>query len=254
MGKTATTLNLAAALIRREYKVLAIDLDPQRGNLSQTLHADKTCPSMREVICDGMPLADVIQHTAVCDLAPATVDMSGIDVALAMKGTLAKDRKVKTAIAKLPEGMYDYILIDTPPALNLLTINAMVAADEILVVTEADINAMHGIIQLNEMVQNIRQEYSPDLSYAGILFAKFNARTNIGQDMKEVGDNMGQQVGARVFNTVIRASVAIPESITQGMDVFSYEARSNPAEDYEKFAEEFLQNSSATESSAGVEA
>lgn len=240
VGKTATVLNLASELSRRGYSVLAIDLDPQQGNLSQTLHADKGLESMYEVICGDADLADVIQHTKFFDIATATVDMSNIDDKLNSNGGVGRERRLKKAIASLPEGSYDFIILDTPPALNLLTTNALVAADAVLVVTESDVNAMHGMKQLKEMVDSVKEYYNPSVGYAGVLLSKFNERTNIGKMMQDICGQLADVMKTDVFKTTIRASVIVPESIVAGTDVYTRDPNAGVTRDYNAFATELL--------------
>lgn len=246
VGKTATALNLIREMQREGLKVLAVDLDPQRGNLSQTIHADKDMESMYEVLAGEATLADTIQTTDLFDLAPATLDMANIDIKLNSNGGAGRERRLKKALQSLPEGAYDYVVIDTPPALNLLTMNAMVAADYILVVAEPDVNALNGIVQLNEMIQEVRENYNPDLAYAGILMTKYEKQTNIAQDMRGMFEQVAaQMMGTKVFDTTIRKGVAVPMSLANATDVRTQDSSSGPAADYKNFAAEFLHTISA---------
>ena len=242
VGKTSTTLNLAAALIRRGYKPLVVDLDPQQGNLSQTVGADKTQESMFEVLCGDANINEVIQTTKMFDIATATLDMQGIESKLnSMSGGAGREHRLAMALEDLPEGKYDIVLIDTPPALDVLTTNALVASNKVLVVVEADVNAMHGMKQLGEAVSVIRKFYNKDLGYSGILMTKFQSRTNNGRDMRVVAEAIGESIGTGVFKTAIRHGASIPDAMRNQMDAYSWDKESGPAVDYEAFADEFIQ-------------
>lgn len=241
VGKTATTLNLLSSLKRRGYNVLGIDMDPQRGNLSQTLQADKTVQSMFEVLCRDAKLEDVIQQTELFDLAPATIDMADIDLQLNRNGGAGRESRLKEAIQSLDKGRYDFVVIDTPPALNLLTLNALTAAEYILVITVPDVNAMEGMLQLHEMVSSIQGSYNRDLRYIGILMNKYQGQTNISKEMRSVSDQLTEsKLGARMFNTNIRSGVVIPSALSNHCDAIAQDPESGPAKDYEAFVDEFL--------------
>ncbi len=241
VGKTSTTLNLAAALVRRGYHPLIIDLDPQQGNLSQTVGADKTQESMFEVLCGDVSINEVIQSTKICDIATATLDMQGIESKLnSVNGGAGREHRLSIALEELPAGKYDIVLIDTPPALDVLTTNALVASNYVLVVVEADVNAMHGMKQLGEAVTVIRKFYNKELAYAGILMTKFQKQTNNAKDMRVVASAIGESIGTGVFDTAIRLGVSIPDAMRNQMDAYSWDSKSNPAVDYENFADEFI--------------
>lgn len=241
VGKTVTTLNLAAALTRRGYKVLMIDIDPQRGNLSQTLHADKTLESMFEVLSKETTLAEIIQETPYGDLATATVDMSNIDAKLNSNGGAGRERRLKEAIQSLDPNKYDFVVIDTPPSLSLLTVNALVAADYVVVTAEPDINAMQGITQLNDMVKEIRQYYNPELKYAGILITKYRTNTDISAEMHEIASTLAQKsIETKVFTSYIRFAAVVPTATLHGTDIYTENKKSNPALDYEAFCDELV--------------
>lgn len=241
VGKTTTVLNLVAGLKRRGYRVLAVDLDPQQGNLTQTVGADKLQQSMFEVLTEGLPIVDAIQHTECCDIATATVDMVSVETVLSTNGGIARERKLRNALKRLDkENLYDVVIVDTPPALDLLVTNALTAADSVVVAVEADINSMHGMKQLDAIVKAIKDNYNESLEYAGILITKFNGRTNNGKDMREIAMKIGNTMGTRVFDTCIRNGVAVPEAARNSVDVFSWSPDSGPAQDYEKLTDEII--------------
>lgn len=241
VGKTTTALNLAMGLQRKGYKVLAIDLDPQQGNLTQTVKADKTVYSMMEVLLEEDELQNVIQDTCIgLDLAAATEDMTAIDSRMAAIGSIAKERKLRDAVHALPEGMYDYVIVDTPPALGTLTLNALTAADYVLIVAEPDTNSMHGINKLHETMVEIKKYFNPDVKYCGILLTKTKANTNITKLMSEITRTIGEKIGAAVFNTTIRNSVTIPGAVAEFKDIWAFDKSCGAAQDYEALVEEVI--------------
>lgn len=247
VGKTATSLNLAMGLIRRGYRVLAIDLDPQQGNLSQTIGADKELYSMYEVLTEKDTLENAIQQTTIgLDIVSATIDMATIEDLLSRDGGVGREQKLKAALQAMPQG-YDFVIIDTPPALNLLTTNALVAANYVVVVAEPDMNSMHGINQLNAMLVNIRKWYNKTVTYAGVLLTKVKKNTNIAKVMADLGAQLSAQNGTSLFNTTIRYSVAVPEAVMNQQDVMTFAKsrgegkRCGAALDYEAFTDELLE-------------
>lgn len=243
VGKTTTAMNLADGLTRQGRRVLLVDMDPQQGNLTQTLRADKTMQSVKEVMLGETTLQDIIQNTVICDLAPATIDLVEVRDKLTDMG---REYKLKEALDSLPEGSYDCVIIDTPPSLDILTVNALVASDYIIVVTEADLNAMHGIGQLNAIVCNVRRYGNSGLSYAGILMNKLNERTNNGKEMKQVAEQLSRDLQTSVFASTIRQGVAVPDSMKNGESAWTWDKDSGPAVDYDAFAKEFAEKMGLT--------
>lgn len=242
VGKTTTSLNLAMGLIRKGFKVLVIDLDPQQGNLTQTLRADKTLVSMTEVLLEEERLLDVIQNTGLgLDLASATEDMTALDSKMAASGAVCKERKLRDAVESLPQDMYDYVIVDTPPALGTLTLNAMTAADYVLIVAEPDMNSMHGIKKLHETMSEVKRYFNANAKYCGILLTKTKVNTNITKLMSELSNSIGKSIGADVLKTTIRNSVAIPGAIAEGKDVWTFDKSCGAAHDYEAVTEEIIE-------------
>lgn len=241
VGKTATALNLAAGLKERGYKVLAVDLDPQNGNLSNTVLADKTVVSMFEVLCGEYKMEDVIQHLDLFDIVPATIDMANIETPLSKNGGVGREYRLREVIRSLPADAYDFVIVDTPPALNLLATNALTAADYVLVVTDPDANALQGMTQLNEMVKQIRAYANPGLQYIGVLMTKYQVNTNISREMKQMTEELSKMFGTSLFTTPIRVGVAVPGSFTNACPVWQQDPESGPAIDYNNFVTEFIQ-------------
>lgn len=241
VGKTTTALNLAAGLKERGYRVLAVDLDPQEGNLSHSVRADKTVMSMFEVLCGECQMADVIQKLEIFDIIPATIDMANIDAALNKNAGVGREYRLKEALNKLPPNTYDFVIIDTPPGLSVLSSNALTAADYVLGVTDPDENALMGIVQLNEMVKQIQIYANPRLKYIGLLMTKYQLQTTVSKEMKQALQELAKSFGTEPFMTPIRLGVAVPSSFTNACPSWQQDPGSGPSIDYNKFIEEFIQ-------------
>ena len=238
VGKTTTAQALTAGLTGRGNKVLAVDLDPQ-GNLSAACGA--TCynvPSVFELLKQEAAPAEAVQHMAGgYDVIPSNILLAGAEqVIIAQTG---KEYRLKEAIDPI-KGDYDYIIIDTPPSLGVLTVNAFTASTDIIIPTTAGIFATAGITQLNGTVQSVQRYCNPSVKIAGILFTRFNPRANISRQIRELTEQLSGQIAAPIFNTYIRAAVAIEEAQARKTDIFSYAENSTVAEDYNTFIDEFL--------------
>ncbi|MBU2960665.1 AAA family ATPase [Citreicella sp. C3M06] len=240
VGKTTTTINLGAALAERGLKILVVDLDPQ-GNSSTGLGIDveNRTNTTYELLVDELALSDVIletRHTNI-SLIPATVDLSSADIELfsnEKRSFLLHDALRRTEI----DGFgFDYILIDCPPSLNLLTVNAMVAAHSVLVPLQSEFFALEGLSQLMLTVREVRQSANPDLRIEGVLLTMYDARNNLS---KQVEDDARENLGDLVFATVIPRNVRVSEAPSYAMPVLSYDSQSKGAVAYRDLAEELL--------------
>lgn len=242
VGKTTTTVNLAAALAHGGLKVLVIDNDPQ-GNASTALRIDHHAgvPSIYEVLIDDEPLEDVIQACPDVDglfCAPATIDLSGAEIELV--SMVSRENRLRRAIDKMfertaEEAQYDYILIDCPPSLGLLTINAFVAAREVLIPIQCEYYALEGLSQLLKNINLIQAHLNPDLELSTILLTMYDGRTNLSHEVAaEVREHFPQQTLA----TTIPRSVRISEAPSYGQTVMTYDPRSSGALSYLEAAKE----------------
>lgn len=238
VGKTTTTQALAAGLADKGFKVLAIDLDPQ-GNLSTACGADNYYrPTVYELMKRKAELGEVIQKSAGgFDIIPANIMLAGAEQEFSQLG---KEYRLKEAVSPVAEN-YDYIVIDTPPALGVLTVNAFSFAADILIPTTAGIFATTGIKQLNDTVMSVKKYCNPAVKICGILFTRFNPRTNISKQIKELAEQFGEHIDAPIYNTYIRSAVAVEEAQASREDIFEYAGKSTVAEDYKAFIEEFLE-------------
>ena len=234
VGKTTTHV-LGTALSRAEKSVLFIDLDPQR-NLSHTLKAQMERGSIYEVLAGTIPIGEAIQQTAQGDCLCASSMLSGADRSLDRTG---KEYILKEALLTVGDN-YDFILIDTPPALGILTVNALTASDDIIVPCQADVFSLQGLVQLNDTISAIRKYCNPSLLIAGILIVRFNSRIVLNRDISVVMEKTARQLDTKVFRSRIRECTAVREVQAKGTDLYSYALGSNAANDYDLFIREYL--------------
>ena len=239
VGKTATTINLAASLNRRGLNTLVVDLDPQSGNFTQSVGAHKEdVDTAREVLLGEVSINEVIQKTNVCDVVPAAVSLQNVESVLAnMPG---REMVLKKALRDLPDDKYQVVLVDTGPSLNLLAIIALTASTHVLAVSDPDINGLSGVRQLSEMVEKMKDSYNEKLQMTGILLTKFEGNTLNSQSIVKMAEQLAAMKETILFNTRIRKGVSVPESVVMKMDTYSYDGSSNPAKDYEAFTDEFI--------------
>ncbi len=244
VGKTTTTINLAAALVEEGNRVLLVDLDPQ-GNASTGLGIDIEDRSLTtyDLLLDEAPLLEVIQKTEIEGLSiiPATVDLSSADIELfsnEKRSFLLHDALRQYAVDGLA---LDYVLIDCPPSLNLLTVNAMVAAHSVLVPLQSEFFALEGLSQLMLTVREVRQTANKALRIEGIVMTMYDARNNLSQQVEaDARDNLGDLV----FRTVIPRNVRVSEAPSFAMPVLDYDSGSKGAQAYRALAVELMKNNS----------
>lgn len=235
VGKSTTAINLAAYLAGKGEKVLLADMDPQ-GNATSGLGVSAGYAGcMYDVLLEGKPLLEVAVETEVegLDVAPSTVNLIGAEVE--MVSSLAREYKLKRALEKLPPGTYDRVLLDCPPSLDLLTLNALTAADEVLIPIQCEYYALEGVTQLMRSIRMVRQELNPELEVGGVLLTMFDSRTNLA---RQVAEEVRAFFGDRVFRTIIPRSVRLSEAPSFGMPVALYAPNSVGAEAYEAVADE----------------
>jgi chromosome partitioning protein len=235
VGKSTTAINLAAYLANKGETVLVVDMDPQ-GNATSGLGVfELNGGCMYDVLLEGKPLQDVAVKTDVqgLDVAPSTINLVGAEVELV--STLAREFKLKKALEKLPKGAYDRVLLDCPPSLDLLTLNALAAADEVLIPIQCEYYALEGLTQLMRSIRMVRQELNPNLEIGGVLLTMFDPRTNLAH---QVASEVRSFFGDRVFQTIIPRNVRLSEAPSYGLPVALYAPKSTGAEAYEAVAEE----------------
>lgn len=237
VGKSTTAINLAAYLAEKGEKVLIVDMDPQ-GNATSGLGVlAGTNGCMYDVLLEGKPIEQVAVKTEVqgLEVAPATINLVGAEVELV--STLAREFKLKRALKKLPPDAYDRVLIDCPPSLDLLTLNALTAADETLIPIQCEYYALEGLTQLMRSIRMVREELNPNLKIGGVLLTMFDTRTNLSH---QVVEEVRSFFGDRVFHRVIPRNVRLSEAPSFGLPVTLYAPNSVGAEAYAAVAEEVL--------------
>jgi chromosome partitioning protein len=244
VGKTTTAINLGTALAAIGERVLIVDLDPQ-GNASTGLGIDRRSRSCStyDVLIGEAPLRDAVVPTAVprLHIAASTMDLSGRELELC--STRDRAFRLRDAIAALnvdaaPDADYTYVLIDCPPSLNLLTVNAMAASDAILVPLQCEFFALEGLSQLLQTVEQVRSTLNPNLSIHGIVMTMFDSRNNLSN---QVVADVRQFMGAKVYNTMIPRNVRISEAPSYGKPVLVYDLKCVGSEAYLKLATEVIQ-------------
>ena len=244
VGKTTTAINLGTALAAIGERVLIVDLDPQ-GNASTGLGIDRRSRSCStyDVLIGEAPLRDAVVPTAVprLHIAASTMDLSGLELELG--ATRDRAFRLRDAIAALntdaaSDAGYTYVLIDCPPSLNLLTVNAMAASDAILVPLQCEFFALEGLSQLLQTVEQVRSTLNPNLSIHGIVLTMFDSRNNLSN---QVVADVRQFMGAKVYNTMIPRNVRISEAPSYGKPVLVYDLKCVGSEAYLKLATEVIQ-------------
>ena len=234
VGKTATAQALGAGLSRRGFKVLYIDLDSQT-NLSYGLGADPEGLSSMDVLTGEATAAEAIQHTPQGDVIAGSEALAGADAAIDGTG---KEYRLKEAIDGL---QYDYIIIDTPAQLGTLTVNALTAANSVVIPVQADIDSLQGIGQLNKTIEAVKKYCNHDLYIRGILVTRYNGRAVISRDMLSNLEDIARQLKTRLYSTPIRECIAVKEAKASQQDIYTYAPRSNAVKDYEAFIKEFTE-------------
>jgi len=239
VAKTTSTLNLGVALTELGKRVLAVDMDPQ-GNLtmSQGIDPENLEKSLFDVLVHRLPIEDVIVHSEL-DVATSTIDLAGAEMALSSQ--IGRERALEKALKPVQE-RYDYILIDTPPSLGLLTINALAAADGVIVPVQCEYLSLRGLLQLERTLEMIRENINPRVHIQGILPTLFDARTLHGREAIEI---LKENFGPLVFKTVVRKTIKFAEAPVQGSSVLKYDPRGKGAEAYRSLAREVLNGKSA---------
>ena len=238
VAKTTTTLNLAVAFAESGYRVLCIDLDPQ-GNLtmSQGIDPDKVEKSLYDVLVNDMPISEVIAHREI-DIAVASIDLAGAEIAMSTK--IGRERSLEKALKEV-SGDYDFVCIDTPPSLGLLTINALTAATKVIVPVQCEYLSMRGLVQLQNTLKMIQENLNPDVRIEGILPTMLDSRTVHAKEAVEI---LEENFGELVFKSRIRKAIKFAEAPVRGTSVLKYDPKSTAAGAYRDLAKEVLTHGS----------
>lgn len=238
VGKTTTSINLSACLAEMGQKVLTIDMDPQ-GNTTSGLGIDKNQVenTVYELILEDISVEDCIQQSAMegLDVIASNINLSGAEVELISLEN--KEYLLKGKIESVRDN-YDFVIIDCPPSLNLLTINAMTTADTILVPIQCEYYALEGLSQLIHTIDLIKDRLNPSLEIEGVVFTMFDGRTNLSL---QVVENVKENLDRNIYKTIIPRNVRLAEAPSYGMPINMYDTRSSGAEAYRLLAEEVIQ-------------
>ena len=236
VAKTTTTLNLAAAFVEAGHRVLCVDMDPQ-GNLtmSQGVDPDSLEQSMYDVLVHHLPIRQVIRRREV-DVACASIDLAGAEIAMSTQ--IGRERSLQKALLEVEED-YDFVCIDTPPSLGLLTINALTAAQKVIVPVQCEYLSMRGLVQLQNTLSMIKENLNPEVEIEGILPTLVDTRT---MHAKEAIEILEENFEGRVFDTRIKKTVRYAEAPVKGMSVLKYDPDGKAAYAYRQLAKEVLGN------------
>ena len=237
VGKTTTSINLASALGSLKKRVLLLDLDPQ-GNATMGCGIDKNDAQLTvfDLLVEGTPLREIAQFSAenVCDVLPANADLTAAEVELMAMDE--REQKLSQALGAV-HGVYDYVLIDCPPSLNILTLNAFVAADSVLVPIQCEYYALEGLSALLETIDGVREAVNPDLAIEGLLRTMYDSRNNLGI---EVSAQLIEHFGEQVFRTIVPRNVRLAEAPSHGVSIVGYDKTSRGALAYLALAGEII--------------
>ena len=237
VGKTTTAVNLAACLAKEGRKVLLIDSDPQ-GNATSGLGFDKR--DVKKCIYDALinevPMANTLKHTAYenLDVIPATIQLAGAEIELV--SLMNREGRLKNALERIKHD-YDYVIIDCPPSLGLLTINALTAASSVMIPVQCEFYALEGITMLMNTIQLVQRNLNPALKLEGVVMTMFDSRTNLAQDVVE---EVKKYFKTKMYKTIVPRNVRLSEAPSHGMPVIDYDSKSKGAQVYMELAQEVI--------------
>ncbi|HXA20177.1 MAG TPA: ParA family protein [Thermoanaerobaculia bacterium] len=236
VGKTTTAINLGASVAACERRVLLVDLDPQ-SNASSGIGVTEADPSMYDVLIENMPLRDIIRPTEIPTLylAPSSTDLVGAEVEL--RDAIGREYYLKRVLEPIA-AEYDYILIDSPPSLGLLTVNGLTAANSVLVPLQAEYFALEGVSQLLATIDRVRGAVNAELEIEGIVLTMYDERVNLA---RQVAEEVRNHFGEKVYKTVIPRNIRLSEAPSFGKPIILYDIRSRGSEAYVSLAREFIQ-------------
>ena len=234
VAKTTTTLNLGVALKDMGARVLAVDLDPQSNlSMSQGIDVEALNLGMYHVLTGSAAVTEIIQAREI-DIAPAGIELAGAE--LALSATIGRERALERALRPVKE-LYDYVLLDTPPSLGLLTINAMVAAEGVIVPVQCEYLSLRGLAQLNQTLQQVRENLNPAVDIVGILPTMYDGRTLHGREAVQM---LEESFGSRVYRTRIGKTIRFAEAPVEGKSVIRYDPSGQAARWYRQLAREVV--------------
>lgn len=236
VGKTTTSLSLIHALRLRGNRVLGVDLDPQ-GSLGFSAGLNiESIPTVYEVFKGKIPVDQAIAQTEIGDFLPSNILLSAAESEFNMPG---REYLLHNELGKIID-RYDYVIIDTPPALNLLTVNAYVAAEGLIIPMAPEILSLLGISQIRETIDSVRRYYNPDLEILGILLNRYSPRLLLNREVEEMTAQIASRLDTHIFNSKIHSSIAVAECPAHGESVLTYAPSSKPAQDYSALLDELM--------------
>jgi chromosome partitioning protein len=239
VGKTTTSVNLSAALAMHNRKVLLLDIDPQ-GNATSGIGISKADvqTDIYDVLVNDAPIENAVYNVNVegLQVVPATIQLAGAEIELV--SVVSRERRLKKALTEIRE-QYDYIIIDCPPSLGLLTINALTAADSVLIPIQCEYYALEGLSQLINTIRLVQKHLNVNLEIEGVLLTMFDARTNLGTQVIEEVKKYFQD---KVYTTIITRNVRLSEAPSYGQSILEYDGKSKGAEAYTELAKEVMKN------------
>ena len=237
VGKTTTVINLAAALGKKDFKVLVVDVDPQ-GNATSGLGIDKKQLKLStyDALINGTPVEGIIQNTTAknVDIVPSNVELAGAEIELIE--IPGRELALKQSIGAV-EKLYDYIFIDCPPSLGLLSINGLSASHSVLIPIQCEYYALEGVSQLMDTIMLVKRSLNPELEIEGVVLSMFDGRTNLSI---QVVDEVKKYFKGKVYTSIIPRNVRLAEAPSYGLSIIDYDPKSRGAEAYVELAEEFL--------------
>ena len=236
VGKSTTAQALTAGLTLRGFKVLAVDLDPQT-NTSFTMKASSEGATALGVLLKEIPAAAAVQSTPYGDIIASTERLAGADTLITDTG---KEHQLEEALTPLKDS-YDFIIVDTPPALGILSVNALTASDSVIIPAQAELYSLQGIGKLAEAIKAVKKYCNPDLVIEGILFTRYNTRSTFSGELSDLAERLAANLQTKVFDTRIRESIAIKKAQATQKSIFEYEPKGKAAEDYNSLIKEILQ-------------
>lgn len=243
VGKTTTCAGLCGGLASLGYKVLAVDLDPQ-GNLSFSLGVEvEDNFTVYDVMKGNCDIGDAIINGEICDVVPSNILLSGLE--LEMTG-VGREYVLREQLGYVKDD-YDFIILDTPPALSVLTINAYTASDELVIPMLCEVLALQGIAQLRQTIFAVKRYYNKQLSVRGILLNKYNPRFTLTKEVEELAEMIAEQLDTVIFETRISASVSVAEAPAHGETIITYAPNSRSAKEYMNFVNELISTDNKSE-------
>ena len=235
VGKTTTAHALATGLTKKGYKVLVVDTDGQ-GNISHTMQANTIGRGLYEAMKEEFPAVELIQRTSQGDILPSTLMLTAADMEFVSTGR----EYILDTVLEPVKNNYDYIVIDSPPQLGILTINGLVASDDVIIPMTADIYSLQGLNQLNSTINKVRKFCKKNIVIAGLLLTRYSDRTILSRELKESVETKARELDSKLYNAIIREGVSIREAQTARQSIFDYAPKSNSAVDYMDFITEYL--------------